>query len=235
MLGEHRSWHKENSREELLGRARLSWLMPKQWSHNQWLTEWEGRFQPPSWEGNVWNLFSWISTSALSFGAFCTTLNQFMVLPQHCICCFLQPWKIILEGCRDFCPEVLCSMVVYLLDCKKCSLQPLGYLSTKSVFIRAESMAELQVSLCISQPTEQKGTWCPSMGGWLTGMLLSPVLPSDLAVLVPGNQSPPTLVCAKQPWLECQGMQLQRAGTTGLHVSRGSPCCSDHPFLVFFV
>lgn len=118
--------------------------------------------------------------------------EEFMVLPGHCICCFLQPCKIMLLGCRGFfCPEVLCSMVVYLLDRKKCSLQPLWYLSTKSVFIRTESMAELQVSLCISQPTEQKGSWCPSMAGWLTGMLLPPVLPSDLAVLVPGNQNPP--------------------------------------------
>lgn len=79
--------------------------------------------------------------------------KEYIVLAGRCICCFPWPCKIILLWCGGF----FCSMVVYLLCCKKCSLQPLGYLSTKLVFMRAENMAELQVSFCISQPTEQKG------------------------------------------------------------------------------
>lgn len=136
--------------------------------------------------------------------------EEFMMLPQHCICCLLQPCKIILLGCKVFLPwgSLQCSYFPFL-DHKKCSLQPLGRLSTKSVFMRAESMAELQVSLCISQPTEQKGTCCPPMDGWLTGMLLSPVLPCALGVVVPGNQNPP------HPGL-CQAALTGVPGNAGL-------------------
>lgn len=63
-----------------------------------------------------------------------------------------------------FCPEVLCSMVVYLLDCKKCSLRPLGYLSTKSVFIRAESMVGLPLHFSAHGAERE----LVSFHGWVT-------------------------------------------------------------------
>lgn len=71
------------------------------------------------------------------------------------------------------------------------------------------------------------------MDGWLAGMLLPPVLHSDLAVLVPGNQKPP---CPGLCQADLMNVPRNAALETGHHwfiVSRGKPCPSAHPFQVF--
>ena len=104
--------------------------------------------------------------------------------------------------------KVLCSMVVYLLDCKKCSLRPLGYLSTKSVFIRAENRLSCKSLSAFLSPQSRKGTSVlPWMGDSLACCCLQ-FFPPIWLFWCQEIRNPHTLVYAKQTWVESQRMRF---------------------------
>lgn len=112
--------------------------------------------------------------------------------------------------------EFLCSIVVYLLDYKKCS--------PNSQDISAQSQCSEQQKIWLScrsfsaflSPQSRKGTSVlPWMGDSVVCCCLH-FFPVIWLFWCQEIRNPHTLVYAKQTSLECQRMQFQRPGTSSL-------------------